>query len=89
MKNPQPMASWAVPVMFAGVAVITVVMGYRLSLTHPVAAGVGVLLLTAGLGGWYLTLRRNGNLATERTMRLLVVVMLVVVFGGRYLVRNW
>ena len=34
-------------------------------------------------------LRREGALATERTVRLLVVVMLVVMFGGRYLVRNW
>jgi Ca2+/Na+ antiporter len=47
------------------------------------------VLFTAGLGGWYMTLRRRGDLSTQRTVRLLMVVMLVVVFGGRYLVRNW
>jgi hypothetical protein len=41
------------------------------------------------LAGWDTTLRRKGDLATERTVRLLMVVMLLVVIGGRYLVRNW
>jgi len=36
-----------------------------------------------------MTLRRKGNLATERTVRLLVVVIAVLVFSGGYLMRNW
>jgi hypothetical protein len=89
MKNPEPMASWIVPTTFVAIAATTWVMGYHLSHTHPAAAAIGVLLLTAGLGGWYMTLRRRGDLSTQRTVRLLMMVMLVVVFGGRYLVRNW
>jgi hypothetical protein len=79
---------WSVPVVFAAIEVLLLMTGYRLSHTHPVAAGLGVLL-TAGLGGWYSALRRKGGLAAKRTLRLLTVVMLVVVFGGQYLVRNW
>ena len=89
MENIEPMWSWVVAYMFVVVAGTTLVMGYRLSHAHPVAAGIGALLLTAAFVGWYMAVRHRDDRIKRRTIQGLIAVMLVVVFGGRYLVRYW
>ena len=65
--------------VFLAVAACVVIVAYRAMHAHPLMAPVGGVVLLAGLGLWYASVRHADEITRRRTFRALIVAEVVLV----------